>query len=163
MAMRVAILLALLVAAAPLAVSQAPQVCPWLATGTAASVLGGDPAMTVHSDSNWEGMCRFSRQVEGKASTIEVRVSKVNGHPCPEGSLKLDALGNEAVQCSLTAANDQETNIIAGRVRDVFFAVCITNVRDVARKLDDPTNPPHDAFGASLLEKVSEQVAGSLF
>jgi hypothetical protein len=160
--MRVASLFALFVAPTSVAAAQAPAVCPWLATGTAASVLGGEVSVTAHADRIGQGECHFSRQYDGKVHSIDVRVSKVNDHPCPEGSEKLGALGNEAMQCRRLPAKNEETDILVGRVRDVFFMVSISNVPEVARKSDDP-HSPNDPFGASLLEKVAEQVAGNLF
>jgi hypothetical protein len=160
--MRVASLFAWLMTFASMAVAQAPMVCPWLATGSATTVLGGEVTVTAHSENNWDGACRFSRQIEGKTRAIEVQVSKANSRPCPEGSQKINALGNEAVQCRRVAAKSEETDIIAGRVRDVFFAVSAINMPEVARKTENPQSPS-DPFGGSLLEKIAEQVAGNLF
>lgn len=144
------------------AFSQAPAVCPWFTTGSAAMALGGDVTMVAHASGNWDGSCKFEHRSEKVTQTIEILVSKTDSHPCPTMSTSLKALGNEAVQCAHTNPNGDESDIIAGRVRDAYFVVTMTNVRGAIREPSGQTRPS-DPFDASSLERVAEQVVGNLF
>jgi len=84
--------------------------------------------MMVRASGNWEGSCRFTRQTGEAMEALEILVGKADTHSCPEGSPKLEAIGNEAVQCRRSIAPGQETDTIAGRVRNVYFVVALTNV-----------------------------------
>jgi hypothetical protein len=141
--------------------AQTPAVCPWLTTGSAESVLGGAVALAMHVDGNAQGNCRFTRANGIEQKVIEIVIGKADTQPCPHGSTNLTALGNEAVQCK-TANQGKTVNMIAGRVRDIFFVVSITNLPDAATVPDGPA-PAHDSFNASILERVAEQVAGNLY
>jgi hypothetical protein len=156
------LLLLLMLVAARVATAQS-VVCPWLATGTATSVLGGEVTVTAHSNNNWEGSCRFAHGIASGMQAIEIRVGKVNPHACPDGSTKLNALGNEAVQCHRTAASNEVEDTIAGRVRDAYFVVTLTKVPEAAREANEDLHSPIDPYGASILERIAEQVAGNLF
>src|SRR5580700_10811392 len=112
-----AVLLSLF-AVAPVAAAQTPTVCPWLSSGTATNVLGGTPTLIAHLEGNSEGSCRFSRQSAETTEKIEILVGKANTHPCPDGSTKLAALGNEAMQCRQTTSEGQHADVIAGRMRN---------------------------------------------
>ncbi len=148
-----------LVAMAQVAVAQIPAVCPWLSIGTATNVLGGSPTVTNHLVGNSEGSCRFSRQSDGITETIEVIVGKTNTHPCPDRSTKLAALGNEAMQCRLEG---KLADVIAGRMRDVYFVISLTNVPDAVA--EPPANTrPEAPYAATLLERIAEQVVGNLY
>lgn len=92
---------------------------------------------------------------------LRILVRKVDRHSCPSGSTQLKALGNEAVQCRRADQQGNPWDVIAGRVRDVFFVVTTSNVPDV---LAVPPAEGHraDPFGASILERIAEQVVGNL-
>ena len=156
--MHVRVALFLIVSSCLPAMAQAPVVCPWLSTGSAEVALGGDVTVTAHSEDNWHGECHFTRQTGGPAQTLDIRVSKVKSHPCPDGSAKLTALGNEAVQCSPS----ERTDTIAGRVRDAWFDVTITGVPGATRETPSNTRRS-DPYGATMLERLAEQVAGNLY
>jgi hypothetical protein len=160
--MRVRFTLLLILVCSRAASAQTTTLCPWLSTGSAVTALGGSVTVTVHSENNWQGECRFTRQGEGARQTIDVQVSKVNPHPCPQGSTRLKALGNEAVQCSRSTSSGVQSDTIAGRVKDAWFEVAITGSPGAAREA--PLNSDSaDPYGASLLEQLAEQVAGNLF
>ena len=152
--------LLLIVMAAPAATAQTQAVCPSLSTGSAVTAFGGDPTVTAHSENNWQGECHFTRQAARTTQAIDIRVSKVDLHPCPQGSTRLKALGNEAVQCPHSTLRDVHT--IAGRVRDAWFQVTITNVPEATDEPPGITHPA-DQYGASLLERLAEQVVGNLY
>lgn len=142
--------------------AQTPVVCPWLATGSASSVLGGPVELSAHIESNFQGTCRFVRASTGEQQSLEIVVGKADTHACPQGSAKLIALGNEAVQCRSTNAQGQPLDRIAGRLRDVYFVVSIGNVSDAATIPSEPKHLP-DPYRASLLERLAEQVIGNLY
>jgi len=144
------------------AIAQVPAPCPWFSSGSAEMALGGAVTTTAHSSSNWDGSCKFEHQSSTGAHTIEILVSKTDPHSCPAMSKNLKALGNEAVQCSRENAQRQESDTIAGRVRDAYFVVTMTNMPDAIREPSADARPS-DPFEGSLLERVAEQVAGSLF
>ena len=160
--MKLHIALLLIFMSAPAALSQAPAVCPWFTTGSAKMVLGGDVTMIAHASGNWEGSCKFEHPSGTIIQTIEIQVSKADSHACPAGSPSLKALGNEAVRCSRTNAQGVQFGTIAGRVRDAYFVVTMTNVQEAASK-PSSNSAPSDPFASSPLERVSEQVAGNLF
>jgi hypothetical protein len=157
---RVALLSMIIPVAA--ASAQTASLCPWLSSGSAAKVLGGNISLVAHANGNWEGACHFVRSDGEKPASIDILIGKVNTHPCAEGSVKINTLGNEAVQCARTSPESQHVDVIAGRMRDVYFTVTMTDVQHAAQRL------PSDAhlsgpFGASLLEQVAEQVVGNLY
>jgi hypothetical protein len=142
--------------------AQAPIACPWLSTGSAAVALGGAVTLSAHVESNQQGMCGFSRESDGKVKVLEITIGKEDTHPCPLGSAKLSGLGNEALQCKNSKANGLCLDVIAGRMRDVYFVVSIGNVPDAA-SVPPATERPFDPYGASLLERVAEQVVGNIY
>jgi hypothetical protein len=159
MKLRIALLLVFL--STP-AFSQALTSCPWFTTGSAARALGGAVTMVAHASGNWDGSCKFEHRSEKITQTIAIQVSNTDSHPCPAGSRSLKALGNEAVQCSRANARGHEADTIAGRVRDVYFVVTMTNVSGAVREPSAHAHPS-DPFESCPLERVSEQVAGNLF
>ena len=156
MAMRILFLLSLL--ASTVCLAQTPTVCPWFSTGSAVVVLGGPVLVTAKADSNSEGTCRFTRQNQ----SLEITIGKTDTHPCPQGSARLIALGNEAVECTSANTPNQRMDIIAGRMRDVYFLVEIDNSPSVATAPSSSANPS-DQYAPSILERVAEQVVGSLY
>ncbi|MGA8673237.1 MAG: hypothetical protein WB679_25410 [Terracidiphilus sp.] len=154
--------LVLMFTSAPTALSQVPSVCPWFTTGSAAMALGGDATVVAHASGNWDGSCKFEHHSEKVVQTIEIVVSKADSHPCPTVSTSLKALGNEAVQCSRTNEQGYQSDTIAGRVRNAYFVVTMTNVPAATREPSGQTRPS-DPFEASPLGRVAEQVVGNLF
>ena len=91
---------------------------------------------------------------------LRILVGKVDKHVCPPESTQLKALGNEAVQCRRPDAQGHPWDVIAGRMRDVFFVVT-SNIPDAA-VMPKADSPPTDPYSASVLERVAEQVVGNL-
>jgi hypothetical protein len=140
---------------------QEQSLCPWLSAGSAKAALGGEVTVTAHSENNWEGTCRFTRQTAGVSQEIDIQVSRTTSNPCPGGSTKLKALGNEAVQCQRSMSSGEYADIIAGRVRDAYFVITASGLPQAENA---PTvEHPADRYGASLLERLAEQVAGTLY
>ena len=157
---RIALMLSIV--STPVAFAQTAASCPWLTSGSAAKILGGGVTTMVRASGNWDGSCRFTRQTVKATETLEILVGNADTHSCPEGSSKLKAIGNEAVQCRRSIAPGQETDTIAGRVRNVYFVVALTNVDGAI--LGQPADArPADPYGASPLERLAEQVSGNLY
>jgi len=158
---RLAVVLVLLASAAA-AQSQTTTVCPWVTTGTAERLMGGEVSTLVHADGNTAGSCRFSRQRGNTAASIEILVGPADAHLCPQESTSLKALGNEAVQCRISSSPSQVSDRIAGRIRKVFFVVTMTNIPDATQP--EPADPHlADAYAASAIERLAEQVVGNLY
>lgn len=143
------------------AAAQKPVSCPWFSSGSAQAVLGGPVLANLQVEGNAQGSCEFTSQPGGNTRTLRILAGKADTHACPLGSPQLKALGNEAMQCRFTDAQRNRWDVIAGRMRDVFFVVSMSNVPDAAAapsaegRLADP-------YSASILEQVAEQVVGNL-
>jgi hypothetical protein len=160
--MQAYLVLFLVIVGCSVATAQTPAVCPWLATGSAETALGGSVTVVAQSESNWQGSCHFARETAGSKQTIDIQITKVKIRPCPDGSAKLKALGNEAVQCARPGLSGGQAETVAGRVRDAYFEITMTGVADATRQ-QPPTAHPVDPYGATLLEQVAEQVVGNLY
>jgi hypothetical protein len=150
----------LLTFSAAISSAQQPATCPWFSSGSAQTVLGGPVSFHFQTEENGQGLCEFASQSGGTARMLRILVGKVDKHLCPPESTQLKALGNEAVQCRRPDAQGHPWDVIAGRMRDVFFVVT-SNVPDVAA-MPKPDGPPTDPYSASVLERVAEQVVGNL-
>jgi hypothetical protein len=160
--MQVRSALFLVIVSCSVATAQKPALCPWLSTGSAETALGGDIKLTAQSESNWQGSCHFTRLTGGSSRSIDIQISKVKMHPCPDGSPKVEALGNEAVQCIRPGPSGGQMNTIAGRMRDAYFEITMTGVPDATR--EEPASArPVDPYSATLLERIAEQVVGNLY
>ena len=152
----------LIIASAAAALSQTSAACPWVTLGTAERFLGGEVTVVAHVNGSAAGSCSFARQSGNTAASIEILVGPTDTHPCPQHSTKLNALGNEAVQCRIGTSTSQESDRIAGRIREVFFVVTMTNILDATKP--EPADPLlADAYAASAIERLAEQVVGNLY
>lgn len=141
---------------------QAVTACPWLTSGTAANLLGGDVTVAARVEGPFAGSCSFTRRSGESSPSIEILVGPADTHPCPQGSARLKAIGNEAVQCRRAPSPSQQSDIIAGRIRNVYFVVTLTDVPGATTQ--EPADPRlADAYGASALERVAEQAVGNLY
>jgi hypothetical protein len=155
-------ILLFIVASAVAAVGQATTVCPWVTSGTAERLLGGEVSVTAHVESATAGSCSFVRQSGSSASSIEILVGLKDTHPCPQDSIKLRALGNAAVQCHHIISPAQQSDQIAGRIRNISFVVTMINIPDATR--EEPSDPRlADSYGASPIERLAEVVVGNLY
>jgi hypothetical protein len=152
----------ILLVSATIAVAQQPATCPWFSSGSAQAVLGGPASFHFQTEENGQGLCEFTSQSGEGTKMLRILVGKTDKHACPPESTQLKALGNEAVQCRRPDAQGHSWDVIAGRMRDVFFVVSTSNVPEAA------TTPatdgrPQDPYNASLLERAAEQVVGNLY
>jgi len=159
--MKTCILFVLVLTCPALALAQSDAICPWFTTGSAETMLGGEVTLTAHITGNWDGSCVFMRKTGTMVPTIEILVGKTNTHPCPESSPHLGALGNDAVQCRRAGSPSQARDIIAGRVRDVYFLVSMAAGSADSQNSGGAHWP--DSNPASLLERIAEQVTGNLY
>jgi hypothetical protein len=140
-------------ARAKVAPSPGTPVCPWLTSGSAARVLGGEVSVTVTVSSGDGGSCRFSRR-DGSANGLEILVGKNVAGACPADSPKLAGIGNEATRCRIAAARGEAAEMLSSRVRDLHFSIVLREQKRSAK----PADMRDDA-----LEQTGEQVAGNLF
>jgi hypothetical protein len=152
----------LLIVSATISAAQQPSTCPWLSSGSAQTVLGGPVSFHFQAEENGQGLCEFLSQSGAGPKMLRIRVGKLDKHVCPPESTKLRALGNEAVQCMRPDSEGHPWDVIAGRIRDTFFVVSTSNVPDAAAT-PATDGRPQDSYGASILERVTEQVVGNLY
>ena len=132
-----------------------PGACPWLTQGMAARVLGGEVSVDVRVADAREGSCSFVR-VSDATTLLKLEVSKTALPACGADALKLKGIGNEALRCTLPAADDRAMQKIASRVRDRFFTLTMTQGKSAA------ADPSEDLQNDDL-EQAAESVAGNLF
>jgi hypothetical protein len=150
----------LLIVSGTVSMAQQPATCPWFSSGSAQTVLGGPVSFHFQAEGNGQGLCEFTSQSGAVTKMLRILVGKVDKHACPPESTQLKALGNEATQCRRPDAQGHQWDVIAGRMRDVFFVVT-SNVPDEAAT-SKADGPPNEAYSASTLERVAEQVVGNL-
>jgi hypothetical protein len=142
--------------------------CPWLNAATAGGFLGGTvQENTAPLSLVGDTTCEFSRTQNSTVFTLRIAVHTME-HPskdfaaylakCGGSSAPLKAVGNEAVQCTGSAAKGEQQ--VVGRVRDRAFVLTVT------------TDPPGRAGASSEsgregisdeFENLAEQIAGALF
>jgi hypothetical protein len=150
----------ILIVSATFAVAQQPSTCPWFSSGSAQVVLGGPVSLHLHMEESGQGLCEFASQ-SGDPKMLRILVGKTDKHVCPPESTQLKALGNEAEQCRRADQQGHPWDVIAGRMRDVFFVVTTSNVPD-ALAIPATEGRPADPYSASILERAAEQVVGNL-
>ena len=157
------ILLGLAMLMSPLCQGQSK--CPWINEATARGILGGAVTMTAKTGNRGEGVCKFSRQQGGVIRQLRISVDIMTEIPnqfpaflaqCQSKTMPLQAVGNEAVMCSIQDKGDQYDESVVGRVRDQAFVVSVSsNVQN------DPSLTREMRREKANL--VAEQVAGILF
>jgi hypothetical protein len=134
--------------------------CPWLTKGSAEAALGGSVTAIVQISDSGEGSCTFTRELatskDAPKDMLKIVVQKASQAPCPEGSLKLKGIGNEAMMCTEQRSPQESIDRIVSHVRDLNFTVTMT-----AHKR--PPNNPEVSPADSAVEQIAEQVAGNLF
>ena len=152
----------ILIACAASVPGQVTKTCPWVTSGTAERLLGGEASVVAHIDANAFGSCRFTRQGGSSTASIEILVGLADTHPCSSDSTKLKAIGNEAVQCRHNSTPSEQSDQIAGRIRKMYFVVTMTNLPDATKQ--EPSDPHlADAYGASPIQRLAELVVGNLY
>jgi len=139
--------------------------CAWLNAATAGGLLGGEVTMKVTHTSPEDTTCEFALKHESTVSTLQIAVHTMTAvsqeftaylAQCGTVSTPLRAVGNEALECTLSRDPVQVTEQIISRVRDRAFLL----------KWSMPKSTEEAISQDDIREKlrnVAEQVAGSLF
>jgi hypothetical protein len=139
--------------------------CPWLNQATASGYLGGDVTLSANVNNQAAGACKFTRSPGNLRIQLRISVSILADVPkqfppyraqCPPNSAPLNAVGNEAVTCSLKSKEEPNAECVVGRVRNQAFTVCLSSSAP-----DDPLMPQSSRRQNANL--IAEQVAGILF
>lgn len=128
--------------------------CPWLTQGSAANALGGLVTVTVQVSDSGEGTCAFTRQ-QGTNDSLKISVQRVAQDSCPDGSVKLKGIGNEAVLCRVQRSPNELVEMVVSRVRELHFTVSFS-LRGESRTGDV-------SRAEEAVKQIAEQVAGNLF
>jgi hypothetical protein len=134
----------------------AEPTCPWLATGTAAAVLGGPPQLQLKMMSATEGSCTFEFAQGTLTSALEIVVSSQKLPACAPGSEEVAGVGNEATTCQAKGPGGELRTTIESRVRSLHFRTTLT----VHSKAPAPNAAQEQK---DSIERIAEAVAGSLF
>jgi hypothetical protein len=139
--------------------------CPWINEATARGILGGDVTLTAKVGEHGDGVCEFSRQQGAATRQLRITVDIMTDIPkqfpkylaqCPLKSTALRAVGNEAVMCSMQGKQNQQAEMVVGRVRDQAFVISLSSSAQ-----DDPSFTKEMRREKTNL--VAEMVAGILF
>jgi hypothetical protein len=139
--------------------------CPWINEATARGILGGAATVTANIGKQGDGVCEFSRQQGAVILKLRISVDIMTGIPkqfpaylaqCRSKTVPLQAVGNEAVMCSIPGKGEQYAESVVGRVRDQAFVVSVSSSVQ-----NDPSMTPEMSREKANL--VAEQVAGILF
>ena len=138
------------------AVAEDSSMCPFMTRGSAAKLLGGEVTVAVDSTGDRDGSCRFTRQQGELTYTLAVVVHKTAINPCPQHSMALKAVGNEALLCRVEHSPTETIEKASGRVRDMFFTVDLT-IRGPAKSAM-PVDSQREA-----IDIATELVTGNLY
>ncbi len=142
------------------------SLCPWLNTATASDVLGGPATMTIDKTDDHTEACSFRSQTAQATDLLRISVTTfaepTNAHQdwvshenrCAPPSIRLKAVGNEAVLCAAGKAGARGKQVF-GRVRNRVFTVEILTHSGKSKATVDPLE--------QKMERVAAQVAGALF
>lgn len=145
---------------------QGSKGCPWLNVATASGVLRSSensPMATLAQSS--AALCSFEYREASVFRQLLITVEqtqnpslvlKTQEEQCKSKASPLQAIGNEAVACTVRDGGKISGDLIVGRVRDQIFTVKLT------------TNTENDpSMVAEAIESkthmIAEQVAGALF
>jgi len=107
--------------------------CPWMNAATAAGILGGPVQERVtHAGKNSDdATCNFASHQPGANSTLHIAVITMSNpardfaafkQQCGPTPTTLQAIGNEAIECSLDLCGGHSARVV-GRVRNRVFVV----------------------------------------
>ena len=139
--------------------------CPWMNEATAGGILGGAVITSASITAHGDGLCEFTRQQGTILRQLRISVSIMTDIPkqfpaflaqCPPKSPHLEAVGNEAVTCSMDSKAELYAEHVVGRVREKAFAVSVSS-----SVWNDPAMTSQMRRAKANL--AAEQVAGILF
>ena len=157
---------ALLCAFAPLR-AHAENNCPWLNEATASGILGSNAVGAYTPEAPGKAaVCEFTSAAADARRTLRITVETAVAAPharflaaervCASGGSPLDAIGNEAIVCRARPHGREQSEFLAGRVRDQVFSITLTTDRKDDPSFTDEMLRMHIAIAA-------EQVSGNLF
>jgi hypothetical protein len=146
--------------------ARAANNCPWLNEATASGLIGCDSvgAFTPAPDAHG-GACTFTEKADGTARTLTIAIEVVAdpharvsalAQSCGGGADPLNAIGNEAFDCSADVRRGQLGERVVGRVRNQVFTITLSSTMK-----DDPILTRNAL--QSRIYTAAEQVAGNLF
>lgn len=111
--------------------------CPWMNAATAGGILGEPVNATVTraNKNSDDAVCDFTSRRPAAKSTLHIAVVTIStpgqdfatyAHRCGANPTLLQAIGNEAVECTQQSDAGQSVEVV-GRVRDRIFVVTISN------------------------------------
>ena len=147
--------------------ARAANSCPWMNEATASGLLGGEAVGTYQAASGPKqaATCTFTQQNDGVTRILVIQVTttadateriRTIEKTCTSDALPLQAIGNEAVECTSDERGSRPGEQVVGRVRDQLFMIRITS----SSKND--TILSRSAL-KSRTSSAAEQVAGNLF
>lgn len=149
--------------AAPTEAASTVAACPWLALGTASSLLGVTAVAQVQSAEDGSGSCVFvptkMKPENGASPRLMLTVSRVAQSPCNGHGKPLSGIGNQAEACENSHAH---IFTITGRVRERWFRLEGTNLPSESVCAAAPQWKNEPALPTPL-EVAAEQVAGDLY
>lgn len=153
------ILLCALSATSSSALAQSPSACPWLTLGSAEKALGGDATVTVQQPAPPEGACRFALKSDPE-TILEITVRKTQKRVCPDGSVTLTGLGNEARKCVQKSEAGKPVDVIEARIRDLNYVIAMTRPVPSQRPV---SRTPSPIPVVRPIQAVADLVAGTLY
>jgi hypothetical protein len=161
--MRMQLMVLLVAAFALTEMCEAGELCPWLNAATAGGALETTAGVVVTHPSSIkeDATCDFTARTGSETRELRVEVRTMPGSGagitsyvarCTSTPIALNAIGNEAISCSVDAGG-QNVEQVAGRVRDRVFLITLRSADG------SPSQSP-------LREKargLAELVAGNLF
>ncbi len=139
--------------------------CPWMNEATAGGILGGAVIATANVSDKGDGVCEFSRQQGYVVYQLRISVGIMTDiakqfpsylAQCPPKSSPVQAVGNEAVTCSVEGKAGGYAEQVVGRVRDRAFVVSVSSSVQ-----NDPSMTPK--IRREKADLAAEQLAGILF
>lgn len=131
---------------------------------TASGILGGAVTVTANISNRGDGACEFTRQegttVRQLRISVHIMTEPAKQFPaylaqCRSKATPLQAVGNEAVMCSIPGKRGQAESVV-GRVRDQAFLVSVGSSAE-----NDPSFTTE--MRREKVNLMAEQVAGILF
>jgi hypothetical protein len=135
--------------------------CPWMNAATASGILGEPVNATVirANKTSEDATCDFAPQHSAANTSLHIAVITMSApgpefatytRPCGSKPIPLQAIGNEAVECTQNSNATQSVEVI-GRVRNRVFLV-------ILRSADIPL-----VDELSKAKNVAEQVSEALY
>jgi hypothetical protein len=147
------------------AVARAQARCPWINEATARGALGGPVIVAVNVSDEGAGECTFSRKQQNATLQLRISVTIMSDvqkqfpaflKECPAKNVPLQAIGNQAVTCSVRSKEHYFEERVVARVRNQAFVVSVSSTAS-------NTPPMNKSMRREKANLIAELVAGNLF